>query len=281
MTHSHKVGRFTVTWLVDGYGRAPNTLFPNFDMDRARAAAEQAGHDYDGQTVEIPIQGFAIQDGDEITIVDAGAPDGYSDTTGNFVAAMEQAGIDPTRVTRLAMTHLHVDHVGQMVEPDGTMRFPNAQLVSGAGDWDHFFDDAFYASKKPGGREQASIDVTRRACLPYAQRRREITGETEIAPGLTMVPLPGHTPGHCGIRIDDGGDSLLIWGDIIHSATFQVAEPDWGVLFDIDPDQARATRQALFAKLAQDGTPITGPHVPRPGPWRVEKAPIGYRLTAI
>ncbi|WP_136635614.1 MBL fold metallo-hydrolase [Pseudooceanicola onchidii] len=274
-----RVGRFDILTLTDGFGRAPNALFPDYDADRAHAAAAQSGEAYDGETVSVPIQGFVIRDGDDITLVDAGAPDGYSPTTGAFMDNLAKAGIAPAQVTRLAMTHLHVDHVGQMVRPDGAKTFPNAQLIHGAGDWDHFFSDAVYDRTRPGGRERASLDVSRRACAPYADTRREIGVETEFAPGLTMVPLPGHTPGHSGIRIDDGGDSLLIWGDTIHSAAFQVAEPDWGVLFDVDPVQARATRRALFADLAASGLPILGPHVPQPGPWRVEKARIGYRLT--
>jgi glyoxylase-like metal-dependent hydrolase (beta-lactamase superfamily II) len=264
--------------IVDGYGRAPNTLFPAFDQTRAHAAAAQSGEEYDGQTVHVPIQGFVIRDGSDITIVDAGAPDGYSPTTGAYMDNLAKAGIDPEKVTRLAMTHLHVDHVGQMVRPDGSKTFPNAELVYGAGDWDHFFSQSVYDKTKPGGQARASLDVSRRALAPYADRRREIDGEVEFAPGLTILPLNGHTPGHSGIRIDDAGDSLLIWGDTIHANAFQLAEPDWGVLFDVDTQAAIATRRRLFEELAQSGMRVLGPHVPTPGPWRVERAPIGYRL---
>lgn len=273
-----RVGRFEILTIPDGYGRAPGTLFPAFDPDRAVAAAAQAGEDYDGKTVNVPIHGFVIRDGAEVTIVDAGAPDGYSPTTGAFMTNLAEAGVDPEKVSRLAMTHLHVDHVGQMVRPDGSKTFPNAELVYGAGDWDHFFNEAVYERTKPGGQARGSLDVSRRALAPYADRRREIAGEVEFAPGMTMIPLPGHTPGHSGIRIDDAGESVLIWGDTIHANAFQLAEPDWGVLFDVDPEAAIASRRRLFAELAESGMPVLGPHVPQPGPWRVEKAPIGYRL---
>ena len=274
----HRIGETEIITLIDGFGRAQSGLFPAFDAARAEIAAAQHGEPYDGKTVTVPIQGFAIRRGADITIVDAGSPDGYSDTTGAYMQSLAAAGVDPKDVTRLAMTHLHVDHVGQIVRPDGTPTFPNAELISGAGDWAHFTSDAVYDRTKPGGAARASLDVTRRAIRPYADRRREITGETEIAPGLTLVPLPGHTPGHSGIRVTDGDKSVLIWGDIIHAAAFQMAEPGWGVLFDVDPEATIATRRRLFDELATDGTPILGPHVPTPGPWRVEKAPVGYRL---
>lgn len=276
--HTCTVGRFEIITLTDGHGRAPNALFPRFEADRGRVAAAQAGEAYDGEFVHIPIQGFAIRDGAEVTIVDAGAPDGYSDTTGAFMNSLSTAGIIPEQVTRLAMTHLHVDHVGQIARPDGSATFPNAELIYGAGEWDYFFSDEVYGRTKPGGPKRAMFDSSRRSCTPYADQRRELTGEAAIAPGLTLVPLPGHTPGHSGIRISDGNETLLIWGDTIHANAFQLAEPDWGVLFDVDPDAAAATRKRLFDELATDGTPILGPHVPQPGPWRVEKAPVGYRL---
>lgn len=276
-----RVGRFEIVTITDGFGRAPNTLFPAFEPERAKAAAAQSGEDYDGETVRVPIQGFVVRDGNDVTIVDAGAPDGYSDTTGAFLANLAAAGVAPEDVTRLAMTHLHVDHVGQIVRPDGSATFPNAELIYGQGDWDHFFSDEVYARTRPGGPARASLDASRRACGPYADRRREITGEQNIAPGLTLVPLPGHTPGHAGIRISDGDEAVLIWGDIIHSNAFQLACPDWGVLFDVDPDAAVQTRKRLFDELAADGIPILGPHVPQPGPWRVERARIGYHLTAV
>ncbi len=279
--HTYMVGGIEVITLVDGFGRAPNALFPAFDADRASAAAAQSGEGYDGNTVNVPINGFAIRNGDDVTIVDAGAPDGYSDTTGAYLAALAAAGIDPADVNRLAMTHLHVDHVGQMATADGTARFSNADLISGHGDWDHFFDDAIYARSREGSPMRASLDHSRRNLRPYADQRREVTTETEVAPGITMVPLPGHTPGHCGVMVHDGDDSLLIWGDVIHSAAFQLAEPEWGVLFDVDGAQAVETRKALFDRVSADNTIITGPHVPVPGPWQVVRAPIGYRLDPI
>ncbi|MWB77976.1 MBL fold metallo-hydrolase [Pseudooceanicola sp. 216_PA32_1] len=278
MTHSstRSVGGIEVIALRDGAMTAPNGLFPLHDMDRAVAAAKQAGDEYDGTSVTVPVNAFAIRTGGRVLLVDAGAPDGYSGSTGHFGEALAGAGIAAAEVDTLAMTHLHIDHVGQLTGPDGAARFPNAELVSGAGDWAHFHSDEVYA--RANTRARGSIDVSRRILAPYAERRRDAQGETPLAPGVTMIPLPGHTPGHSGILIEDGGEQLLIWGDIIHSETFQLAEPDWSVLFDIDQDQARETRKALFDRAASDRLMITGPHVRFPGFARVERMTRGYRL---
>ncbi len=272
----HSVGDIEVIVLEDGHSRAPNSLFPLHDMEKARAAAAQAGDTYDGETAYVPINAFVIRAGDTVAIVDAGSPPDYLPTTGGFPNALAAAGVAPDEVTHLIMTHLHVDHVGGMVDAAGNAVFANAELVSGQGEWDHFQNDDFMG--KLGKRALASFMSSRRAITPYADRRRDISGETEVVPGISMIPLPGHTPGHSGVHITDGDQQLLIWGDTIHSETFQMAEPDWGVLFDVDGDQARATRKRIFDRVASDGLTVTGPHVRGPGFCQVERMKQGYRL---
>lgn len=273
---SRKIGDIEVIALVDGRMTAPNALFPLYDPDQARDAAQQAGVAYDGAIVDVAINAFVIRTGGRTLLVDAGAPPGYSDTSGYLKDSMAAAGIAPGDIDTLAMTHLHIDHVGIMADAEGKAAFPNAQLVSGAGDWDYFHDDSVFAAGND--RVRNSLSVSRRMLAPYADRRRDVQGEAEVAPGVTMVPLPGHTPGHSGILIADGGDQLLIWGDVIHAEAFQLARPDWSVRFDVDQDAARATRVKLFDRVATDGLRVTGPHVRFPGFGRVERMQQGYRL---
>ena len=274
--HRHRIGGIEVIALEDGYSHAPNSLFPLFEMDRAKAAAAQAGIDYDGERSLVPIRSFVLRTGDAVALVDAGSPPDFASTTGNFADALAAAGVAPGDVTHLVMTHLHSDHVGGLIDGEGRRVFENAELVSGRGDWDHFTSDAYEATLK--GRALAGFQVARRSIEPYADRRREIDGEGEALPGVSLIPLPGHTPGHSGVMVSDGDAQLLIWGDTIHCETFQMAEPDWGVLFDVDPDQARETRKRLFDRVATEGLTVTGPHVRGPGLRKVERMARGYRL---
>ncbi|WP_457649270.1 MBL fold metallo-hydrolase, partial [Profundibacter sp.] len=112
---------------------------------------------------------------------------------------------------------------------------------------------------------------------PYAARRREFSGEGEIVSGITAIPLPGHTPGHTGYAIHSGNESLLIWGDIIHLPQMQFAHPEWGVVFDTDPRQARETRMRLFDRASADGLTVAGMHVDFPGIGYVERSAAGFR----
>ncbi|MGR3456244.1 MBL fold metallo-hydrolase [Pseudooceanicola sp.] len=273
----HRIGEIDVIVLEDGHQHAPNTLFPDHDVERAQAAATQAGIAYDGERSLVPIRGFVLRGRGFTAVVDAGSPPDETPTTGAFLASLAAAGVAPEEVTHLAMTHLHIDHVGGITDAAGQAVFTNAELLAGAGEWDHFTSPEVEA-RLGRGRALASFLFSQRAIRPYADRRRDVTGETEVLPGVSFVPLPGHTPGHSGIHLASGGEELLIWGDTIHCETFQMAEPDWGVLFDVDPVAARVSRRRIFDRVAQDGIMVTGPHVRGPGLRRVERMRQGYRL---
>jgi glyoxylase-like metal-dependent hydrolase (beta-lactamase superfamily II) len=109
---------------------------------------------------------------------------------------------------------------------------------------------------------------------PYiaAGNTKFITDGQEVAPGVTAHSAPGHTPGHTMYRVTSGNDTLLIWGDIIHSYALQFAHPNWAIAFDVDPPGAISTRQRVFDMAATDKLTIAGAYVPFPGVGHVVKA---------
>jgi glyoxylase-like metal-dependent hydrolase (beta-lactamase superfamily II) len=110
----------------------------------------------------------------------------------------------------------------------------------------------------------------------YPGRIRRISGEAELAPGIQALPLPGHTPGHMGVLIEDGSERLLIWGDIVHSRILQMPHPDWTVIWDTDPAEAITTRRRLLDRAAADGLWVTGMHLATSG--TIERVSTGYAL---
>ena len=110
---------------------------------------------------------------------------------------------------------------------------------------------------------------------PYAKQMREHRGG-EVLPGITAVHLPGHTPGHCGFRIVSGGQSLLMWTDVVHLPAIQFKNPEAGVGFDVDGDQARATRKAIMDEVARERTFIAGAHLEFPALGYVDRDGAGY-----
>ena len=90
------------------------------------------------------------------------------------------------------------------------------------------------------------------------------TGE-EVIPGMVSKPSPGHTPGHNGIEFTSKGQTMLVWGDLMHNHTLQMLDPEIAIEFDSDPKQARASRQAALKDAATRKIWIAGAHMPFPG----------------
>lgn len=94
--------------------------------------------------------------------------------------------------------------------------------------------------------------------------------------GLSAIDLPGHTAGHIGIMISSGNDEMAIVGDIIHAQYLQISNPEIGVIFDQDVDQARQSRKKILNILASEKTLFTGGHLLSPAIGYVEYKGLSY-----
>lgn len=177
----------------------------------------------------------------------------------------------------MLLTHIHPDHVGGLADPaDGSARFPNAELVIHPTEHSYWMDDAELA-RASDDRRGLFFTFPREQMRPYAERLRML-GDGDIIPGVRSLPAPGHTPGHTVCLLSSGSETLLIWGDTVHVPDVQTAFPDAGVIFDIDPAAAAATRRRIFDMVATDGIPVLGMHLSRPGSARLGREKNGYKL---
>ena len=83
----------------------------------------------------------------------------------------------------------------------------------------------------------------------------------EVLPGISVEEAPGHTPGHMIVLVESAGAAVLIGGDVSHHP-IQVANPRWSSAGDVDPEQAAATRAAMFARVAAAGSLFAAGHYP-------------------
>src|SRR5204863_7483821 len=113
-------------------------------------------------------------------------------------------------------------------------------------------------------RIRRNIGKAQNATAPYRDRLRTVR-EGEGLAGVSATLLAGHTPGHAGWLIHGGDDGVLIWGDRVHLAAVQVARPDAALIFDVDPDAARITRERTFDRIAADRLRVAGAHLGFPG----------------
>lgn len=221
---------------------------------------------------------FAIRSAGRLALLETGSGNYLAPTAGKLASNLQAAGLDPDAVETVLLTHMHPDHSAGLTDPaTGRRFFPNAELVVHASELRHWDDDA--AMARASERERTLyFQCAREQVAPYRDRLRPFDTATEVFPGVTTVPLPGHTPGHSGYRISSGGESLLIWGDIIHVPEIQVPRPEVTIEFDTDPAAAAATRRRVFDMVATDRLLVAGMHIHFPGFAHVTREANRYAL---
>ena len=102
-------------------------------------------------------------------------------------------------------------------------------------------------------------------------------GEAIVAPGITLVPTPGHTPGHCSLLVSSAGERAVVLGDAIH-CPLQITHPEWAFAADANPAAAVRAREALLRELDAPHTRVVGPHFPDAVFGRVLAGPVARRV---
>ncbi|MBF6061227.1 MBL fold metallo-hydrolase [Nocardia terpenica] len=226
---------------------------------------------------------FAIETSGLRVLVDTGIGNGktranpaWHNLRSDYLERLSAIGFAPESVDLVIMTHLHTDHVGwntHAVADTWVPTFPNARYVTSRAEREFWAGYDMDAPRKQMFRDSVHpiedaglldlIDVP--------------SAGIDIAPGLRLLPTPGHTPGQVAVQVGDGGAEALITGDCVHHP-IQLAHPDIVSCIDIDPARAVATRHALLESLADTETLLLGSHFPSPTAGRVIRAEGSYRL---
>ncbi len=203
-------------------------------------------------------------------LVDAGAGQIFD---GRMRDALAKTAVTPEQIDHILLTHSHLDHVGGLLR-DGEPIFPHAKIWLAETERAFWQDEAATAELAKrvtpilgGDFIPTHVKVARSALTAYAGQLHLFSGEGEILPGITAVPLFGHTPGHCGYVLGEKGkgEKFFIWGDAVHVAAVQFALPEAGMIFDWDAGMAVAARRRAFAMAAENGWLSAGMHLPFPG----------------
>jgi glyoxylase-like metal-dependent hydrolase (beta-lactamase superfamily II) len=277
--YRYPVGNLEVIALNDGMTELPPSMFSG--ADPAEADKLLGALSLPGDKSPTPVNAFIVNTGDKLVLIDSGSGNLLGPTLGRFAANLAAFGVDPASVDVVALTHIHPDHVGGLLNAENKMAFPNARLMMSEADSKLWLDESM-AAKVPD-ISKPFFASARATVSPYiaAGRVKFVVDGQEIAPGITAHAAPGHTPGHTMYRVTSNNDTLLIWGDIIHSYAWQLAHPEWSVAFDIDPSQAIATRRRVFDMTATDKLTIAGAHVPFPAIGHVVKSGAAYRYEPV
>jgi glyoxylase-like metal-dependent hydrolase (beta-lactamase superfamily II) len=257
IAQTKKIGDIEVTALSDG--RLATSLDVVIGMDRAEAARLVGTT---GGDVHIAVNAFLLKRAGNWALIDTGAGNSMGPALGKLAENLRAFGVAPEEIAAVFLTHIHPDHSNGLVDASGRMIFPNAELIM------HEAEARFWLDRDEasGANERIRRNIAKAAVAtaPYRQRMRAVRDGEALA-GVAAVALPGHTPGHTGWLIASGKESLLIWGDLVHLASVQVARPDTGLVFDVDPQAACATRLRTFDRVAADRLKVAGAHMDFPG----------------
>lgn len=267
-----RVGGFEVTALNDGHLGIPAAAFPGADPAEA-ADLQRTAFLPAGQPVRTPVNAFAVNAGDRLWLIDAGTGAARGATLGHVIPALRAAGIEPSMVDAVLMTHLHIDHAAGLTLPGGTAAFPNAELLVPEAEASFWLPEA--ADNLPPGQRQ-SVPAARAAATAYRGRTTLYRPGASLASGIETLALPGHTPGHTGVMLGEGNARLFVWADVVHVAAFQFPRPGWGIGFDVDRDAATASRRRAMDMAAADRLRVAGMHLPFPGIGHVARGGEGY-----
>ena len=273
--YRHANGSFEVTALYDGYVDLGTPLLKGLRADQIQTLLARMFID-SSKGVQTAVNAYLVNTGEQLVLVDAGAASCFGPSLGQVQDNIRAAGYQPEQVDAVLLTHLHPDHLCGVLDKNGQPAFPKATLWAAQQDIDFWLDEktANAAPKDNQPFFRMAMDAVR----PYktAGRLRSFKAGDTLMPGVSVVGTPGHTPGHSSYLFSSGAHKLLVWGDIVHSHAVQFQHPEVSLEFDVNQQQAIATRKALFQRASESGWTIAGAHLPFPGLGHVRKDPQGY-----
>ncbi|WP_242164145.1 MBL fold metallo-hydrolase [Lysobacter sp. M15] len=246
-----RIGTLDAAALKDGDIDAANdgkTFGVGQPTEQVAALLAAAGQPSD--VLHLSIQPLLVRSGTRILLFDTGAADASFARAGRLPATLRAAGVEPSQVSDVFISHRHPDHVGGLLTREGALAFPNATIHLTAPEWEALKQDRDAAALV------AAITPKVAAFQPGAA----------LLPGVvTAVPVDGHTPGHSAYEIASGDERLLYIGDSAHHFVVSVQRPEWTVQYDENAPLAQPSRRALLQRAADDNLRIYAVHFPFPG----------------
>ena len=171
--------------------------------------------------------------------------------------ALREANIAVDRVRTIAFTHTHLDHIHGLILPDGHDAFPQlSRLLVPKEELDMF-------------RAEARLER-------FHERAEAFEGGQRIGANIEAIAAPGDEVGHTCFRVTSEGETVLVWGDIVHVPSIQFEQPEITWEFDGDQEQARASRLRIMALAADNKYYIAGAHLDLPGVRRIRRSGTSF-----
>lgn len=124
------------------------------------------------------------------------------------VTALRGLGIDPSTVDTLVVTHAHYDHIGNLDA------FPAAEIVLARREYE--FWTGPYAGREQFAHSTEADELASLAKAGADGRLRLVEDTLDLAPGLELVVVGGHTPGQMVAQVATSGGAVVLAADALH-----------------------------------------------------------------
>jgi glyoxylase-like metal-dependent hydrolase (beta-lactamase superfamily II) len=280
--YRYKVGAYECTSINDGARSfpMPDKFVTNVPKDEALKAAE-AAYMPKGM-VTVPFNPQLINTGSKLILIDCGNGVSMLEPTkgavGRTLQNLSAAGVDPKSIDMVVMSHLHPDHTNGIRAADGSMAFPNAELLVPAKEWEFWMSDDNAAKAQSNEMMKNYFANVKKIYAGIESKVTRYDWGKEVAPGITAIGTPGHTPGHTSFAVASGDAKVLIQADVTNIPEFFLRNPDWHVAYDTEPELAQTTRHKFYDMAAAEKATVVGFHFTFPSIGHVEKDGNKYRL---
>jgi len=277
-----KLGSAVVTRVVEWQWEIGTTLFAKTPPEAWRDNAEllvPAFLDPQTELWRVAMQTWVVQVDGLTVVVDTGVGNdrqrphipALSNLSTAFLAALEDAGVDPKDVDVVINTHLHSDHVGwnTRLVPGGGAERPGDEPID---TWTPTFPNARYLMPEPDyrffgpdgdGATDAMRIVFDDSVIPVSDQMELWSDDLQLSESLRLRLAPGHTPGSSVLWLDAGKPAVFV-GDLTH-CPIQIPRPDDPCGFDVDAGAAAATRKRVFTEAARARAAVIPAHYPGHG----------------
>jgi glyoxylase-like metal-dependent hydrolase (beta-lactamase superfamily II) len=274
----YSLGDAEVIQLLDGIRaiKVPDTFIVNLSKDQMVKAFADAY--MPGGIFRNPYCPSVVKSGGKTIVIDTGNGIGALAATkgevGHHRANLAAAGIDTKDVDIVLISHFHGDHIGGLKNPDGSLAYPKAEIKVPAVEWNYWTNDANLA-KTPKSNQGNFANVKK---VFAGLKPTQYEAGKEVAPGITAIATPGHTPGHSSFVVASGSKRVLIQGDVAFAPAVFVKHPDYQLMFDVNGDLAVTTRKKFFDMAIAEKLPIIAYHFPFGTVSYIEKTGSGYNV---
>jgi glyoxylase-like metal-dependent hydrolase (beta-lactamase superfamily II) len=252
---------------------------PGIDTIKVKEAL--AANFIQDDSVDAAINILVIKQEKRIIIIDTGSGSSIGEQAGRFIKNLNAAGIAADAITDIFLTHLHVDHIGGIMDGNGNLAFKNAAYYLAEREYSFWMSkDPDFSQSKNKSSNEGSVLLARNTISAIKQKLNLYNFGETLFGCISAESAEGHTPGHPVLKIFSGSKSLTHIVDTVHT-TLLLSHPEWGTEWDTDFDKGVATRRKLLEEQFISKGLTMSCHLPWPGLGYVIKNGKGYGWSPI